>query len=278
MKYNATVLAILVGGLMTGAASGDLVVQGSGGAGWQAFPGTLNNYNNAQRAYWDQDTKDQTGNPTTNRNVGNYLNNTWTGALPGGSAPSPNITPSWWGNASTPDFYASMDNNVGFAITNNATQVSTTMRLELSGYSSSNVIGWYDLSDAVGSETLHVIYTGANAPTTSVVFTPSANFGLYIRTGGNHLFFSQSARNRADGGAALQASDLSTQHFAIFQRSATAGSESYIVGVEDLQRSQAGREVVGDYNDIIFTLTAVPTPGATALLGLGGLLVSRRRR
>ncbi len=272
---TSTVLSLvgIASALVSAPAMASLSVQGSGGASWQAFPGALNNYANANRPYWDQGSKDG-----GNRNVGNYLTGSWTPPLPGGSAPSPNITPSWWGNASAPDFYASMDNNISFNLTPPSNQVGTTLRLELAGYSAGNIIGWYDTTDAPGAETLNVVYTGPNSPVLSVLFTPSANFGLYIQTAANDVFFSDSSRNRTTGGTALSADDRATQHFAVFQADATANNELYYIGVEDLRRNQAGVEIVGDYNDIIFSLRAVPTPGAMGLMVLGGLVAGRRRR
>ncbi len=59
-----------------------ITISGSSGASWQAFPTSLNVYGTTPRPYWDQNTKDTTGGGPTNRNVGNYLNGTWTGALP----------------------------------------------------------------------------------------------------------------------------------------------------------------------------------------------------
>lgn len=277
MNRTTIALALLAGISTAAPAMADLNVVGSSGASWQAFPGTLNNYSNAHRPFWDQDTMDRAGS-VTNRNIGNYLNNTYTGSLPGGAAPSPNITPAWWGKSTSSGFRGSMDNNVGFALTAPSTQVASTMRLEVAGYSPHNVIGWYDLNDPVGAENLNVIYNGAASAGAAVTFVPTVAFGLYIRTGGNQLFFSQSHRNRAIGGPGLDAEDLTTQHFAIFQASGVAGAQSYVIGVEDLAVCNAGREVIGDYNDLVFTLTAVPSPSAAALIGLGGLAAGRRRR
>lgn len=263
-------------GVVAGSASAGLVVKGAGGS-WQAFPSSLNDYSNPNRAYWDQDSKDRAG-TITNRNIGNYLNGTWTGSLPGGAAASPMVSPSWWGKASTPDFLASMDNGIGFDLAAPSDRVGATLRLEVAGYAPANEVGWYSLADAAGAETLHTIFAGPMSPIVSTDFIPSGEFGLYIKTGGGKVFFTESSRNRTAAGAALSSADRATQHFAIFGADLTAGSESYFVGVEDLPRSEAGIECIGDYNDMVFRISAVPTPGAMALLAMGGVMAGRRRR
>jgi MYXO-CTERM domain-containing protein len=252
-----------------------LTIHGSAGSGWQPFPAALNDYHNDARAFWDQDTMDRAGS-VTNRNIGNYLSGTYTGSLPGGAIASPNITPAWWGRSGA-HFTERMDHNIGFQLGASAS-VATTMRLEVAGHRNANTIGWFSVSDAVGSESLNPIFSGPDGPGTSASFAPSVAFGLYIRTGTGEVFFSQSHRNRAADGSPATAQDRATQHFAIFQTSDTPGLESFIVGVEDLNRASAGREQVGDYNDLVLSMTAVPTPGAAAVLGLAGLAAARRRR
>lgn len=263
--------------IAAGTASASLTIKGSAGGGWMAFPSSLNDYSNPNRAFWDQDTKDRAG-TITNRNIGNYLNNTWTGSLPGGSAPSPAITPQWWGRASNPDFMASMDNSIGFELQAPSDRVAAQLRVEVAGHRNGNELGWYSLSDVAGSETLNAVFSGPTSPVTSTIFAPAGEFGLYIKTGGGQIFFTESARNRNANGSALPANDRATQHFAIFGSNLTLGAEEYYIGVEDLARANTGQELVGDYNDMIFRITAVPTPGSVALVGIGGLLMARRRR
>lgn len=277
MRFAAfAVLATGVVAVVAGSASASLVVKGAGGS-WQAFPSSLNDYSNPTRAYWDQDSKDRAG-AITNRNIGNYLNGSWTGSLPGGAAASPMISPSWWGKASTPDFLASMDNGIGFDLSAPSDRVASQLRLEVAGYAPANEIGWYSLADAAGAETLHTIISGPMSPIVTNDFVPAGEFGLYIKTGGNKVFFTESSRNRTTSGSALSSADRATQHFAIFASSLVLGAEEYYVGVEDLARSEAGIECVGDYNDMVIKISAVPTPGAMALLAMGGIVAGRRRR
>jgi hypothetical protein len=250
-------------------ASAGLILNGTAGSGWQAFPGALNNYANDSRPYWDQRSMD--GN---NRNIGNYVSGTYGGSLPSNAAPSPAITPMWWsaGGASPSNSNVTMDNDLSLSLTG-GTSVATTLRLEVAGRHAQNEIGWYDLSAPIGSEVFHTIFSGPATAVTSATFTPSTTFGLYLKSGGN-VMFTQSARNR--GGNAI---DRETQHFAFFATDLTPGAESYLVGVEDLYRHQTGVEGIGDFNDVVFSMTAVPAPGAAtlALIGLG-LIGSRSRR
>ncbi len=263
--------------IASGGASAALVIKGTSGGSWQAFPSSLNDYSNPNRAYWDQDTKDRAG-AITNRNIGNYMNGTWTGALPGGAAASPMISPSWWGKASTPDFLSSMDTGIGFDLSAPSDHVAGQLRMEVAGYAPANEIGWYSLADAMGGETLHTIFSGPMSPIVTSDFVPTGEFGLYIKTGGGHVFFTESGRNRKANGDSIAAVDRATQHFSIFASNLTPGNEEYYVGVEDLTRGEAGVECIGDYNDMVFRISAVPTPGAMALLAMGGIMAGRRKR
>lgn len=282
MKRTIIAVVALSAGLASHASAGIEVV-GSTGAGWSAFPTTLNDYTNAARPYWDQRSMD-----SGNRNIGNYLKGNYTAPLPAGAAASPGITPPWWQGAASPTVSGSpmnADPSLYFVTTGGATAIATTMLLEVAGLHDYNEVGWYNITDAAGSEVLHPIYTGGTDPVTSVTFTPSGEWGLYLRSFQGYtnpakglLFFTQSIRNRANGPAALTWSDRQTQHFALFATDLTPGAEKYTVGIEDLPLRSTGIECFGDYNDVVLTMSAVPAPGAAVWLGLGGLIVARRRR
>lgn len=281
---NRTIIAVAIASAgLAATASAGIEVVGSTGSGWATFPTVLNDYSNAARPFWDQRSMD-----SGNRNIGNYLKGDYTLPLPSGSAASPNITPVWWQGGVAPIVGGSplnADPRMSFVTTGGADAIASTMLLEVAGYHDYNEIGWYNINDALGSETLHPIYTGGTDPVTSATFTPSGSWGLYIRSFRGYtnpakglLFFTESNRNRANGPAALSADDKNTQHFALFASSLTPGSERYTIGVEDLALRSTGIENWGDYNDVVLTIQAVPAPGAAALLGLGGLMVARRRR
>ena len=56
------------------------------------------------------------------------------------------------------------------------------------------------------------------------------------------------------------------------------GTNECWVNYDDLGGLQAGSTIFGRESNMNFTLTGIPAPGALALLGLGGLAGSRRRR
>ena len=249
----------------------DLTLNGSEAFTWQAFPGTITGGSNASasRPFWDNRSMDGSG----SRNIGAYLTGTYTGGTPGGAVASPLIRPVWWGGpvAEGGSFGTSaMDNGLTFSSSGG---VNAQLRLEVAGYASRNELGWYDPSAAAGQEVLNQIFSGPDGAGKTAAFNVNGQFGLYLRNGAGQVFFTESFRNR--GGSAA---DLTTQHFAIFTSSQVAGRQSYYIGVEDLARANTGIEGVGDYNDMAFTITAIPAPASAVLLGIGAAAIARRER
>ncbi|MBL0927514.1 MAG: hypothetical protein IBJ11_07665 [Phycisphaerales bacterium] len=284
--FGLAIVALACGGT----ASADVVrgsTIGPSVAGWQPFPATLNAYSNADRPYWDQASMD-----SSNRNIGNWVSNTYTPSLPAnGSVPGPGTRPAWWGYSTRANLTlptaSNEDSRISFQATPGRTVIRASLRTEVAVNQGFNEIGWYNRNAPVGSEAFNVIFRGPDLPVMTVDFTPSSDWGLYIRSfngfseaSGNGLyFFSESHRNRAVGfGSNAPAINTNHQHFAIFATDLTAGRESYIVGAEDLPLANSGIEKGGDYNDVIFTLQTVPSPGAAVLFGLAGVAAIRRRR
>lgn len=277
VNFIASTLALAL------AATAHAGVGGGTSADWLNFPGALNDYSNANRPYWDNKSMDG-----GNRNIGNWINGSYTPNLPAGSQTNAlGTTPQYYGYAATASGRTSSGSDAPdvIAFTQDAGVTYRASQLvEVAGYAPYNEIGWYDTTDKAGFETLHTIFKGSDAPVTTVDFTPSPTWGLYIRSykgysndsGKGWLFFSDSSRNRTKG---FEADAVpGQQHFAIFSTSTQPGVDRYIVGTEDLTINHSGIEGIGDFNDVIFTLEAVPTPGAAALLGMGGLAALRRRR
>ncbi len=193
----------------------------------------------------------------------------------------------WWGMGSVQNTLTGPSSNAAQGISfvkDVGTTMVATLLTEVAGYAPYNEIGWYDTTAAPGSEVLNVIFSGSDAPVTNKTFTPSVNWGLYIRSHASYpssatkgwLFFSESSRNRTVGFTADAVPGQ--QHFAVFAQSLAAQGEKFVVGVEDLTINNSSIECLGDFNDSIFTLQVVPAPGAAALAGLGGLVALRRRR
>lgn len=271
---SVRVAAVSAFALLAAAAStvhADLTLNGSEAFNWQGFPGSITGGSNpsASRPFWDNRSMDGSG----SRNVGSYLTGTYTGGTPGGALPSPLLSPVWWGGPvaeGATSGTSAMDNSLTFSSTGG---VNAQLQLEVAGYASRNELGWYDPSAASGSEVLNRIFSGPDAAGKAVAFIVNGNFGLYLKNPAGQVFFTESFRNR--GGTAA---DLTTQHFAIFANSRVSGGQSYSIGVEDLARANTGIEGIGDYNDMVFTITTVPAPASAVLLGLGAAAIARRER
>ncbi len=206
------------------------------------------------------------------QNVGYYLSGASTVPLPG----APGVLP-YWGNAFTSnnDSGGTADLNFFFQ-RDSASSSSAILKLEVAGRSNVNEFGWYDINN---SSTLNPLLGGAAVAPTTNNFSPTADYGFYLKSGSAGLYFTQSSLNSGD--------DTAHQHFAVFRDFSVAGTETYWIGVEDLPANGfAGNENnVGDYNDMLIRIsvsdvTAVPEP-STAMLVLGGSLLivgfSRRR-
>lgn len=285
MKNRAVLLAALAGLSAATAVRADVLVSPtvSGNVpGWQAFPASTNNYGNAARPYFDNPSLD-----SGNRNAANWVKGNYTGSLPSGSVSNTaGAALPWWGYGNTVSALAGPTSNAasfGF-VKEVGTVVRATLLVEVAGYASVNEIGWYNTDDLPGAEILKPIFSGPTTPVTTVDFTPSANWGLYIRSyngytagsGKGWFFFSESSRNRAVGFVGDPVKGQ--QHFSVFGADLTPGAQKYLVGTEDLTINNSSIELQGDYNDSIFSLQVIPTPGSAALVGLGGLLLGKRRR
>ena len=271
MNSKIFTMSVMAAGVLlsAGAASAQLTVAGAGKS-WQSYPVTGSGASGSARAFWDNPSMDGAG----NRTIGNYLTGTMTGGTPSGALPSPMITPSWL--TTTPAEGAVSSSGMDLVVTfNTVGPVVATMRMEVAGYANRNELGWYDPSVAVGAESMtRIIFSGPHSAGASVTFTPTANFGIYLRTPEGKVFFSEAARNRN-----VAAADLAVQHFALFSSSPLATDQLLYIGAEDLALANTGIENNGDYNDMVFTLAStIPAPGAAALYLMGVMAMGRRDR
>jgi hypothetical protein len=234
-------------------------IVGTAGAGFQSW--TAVDLNQNGQPYWDNVSIDG-----SNKNVGFYLVNAPTALL----SNAPGAIP-FWGNAfnSATDTGGTPDLN--FFFQTNPSSSAANLLLELAANSHLNEFGWYNVTNP---SVLHPIFLGVNSAPTTDPFTPSGQYGFYLK-GSNGTFFTQSSLNTAG--------NTNQQHFAIFQQSSTIGAEVYWLGIEDLNTTDLnGREGgMGDYNDMLVRISALPVPEPSTVVLLGSSLVVlglRRRR
>jgi hypothetical protein len=135
------------------------------------------------------------------------------------------------------------------------------LKIEFAGYAGGNRFGWYDTRQT--TPTLHEIFAGGDSPPDAVYFNPTPSYGFWFISQAGKTFYTESSRQGAGN-------DPGSQHFAIFQESATLGREVYWMGIEDLVLSSGDR----DYQDMVVKISAVSVPdGGVTLMLLGGVLV-----
>jgi hypothetical protein len=225
---------------------------------WQPFP-TLTPHPQGSGApgfaYWDGFSFDG-----ANANIGNFINGTGFFA---GDAASPRASLPYLGN---PDGSAV---NSFYFTSGGVPQVASL--LEGNGlWASNDSLGWYDPNSSLWGWIFQS--NGSPVVPTSVVFDPTATFGLFFVPNSSTFdptksyFTNDSLNGIADADRAYALANGITlgpetsQHFALFQD----GSNGYYLGIKDrsLQISD------GDYNDIIVHLNPVPEPGTLAMAGL----------
>jgi len=229
-------------------------ISGTAGAAFQNW--AITNLNQNGKPYWDNTSLDG-----TNKNVGFFLVNAPTAPLAG----APGALP-YWGNTfnSATDSGGTADLNFTFQRT--ASSSLASLELEVAHNANINEFGWYNTTNPA---VLHPIFLGPDSPPSSDTFSPSAQYGLYLK-GADGVYYTQSSLNPSG--------DTEHQHFAVFQESSATGAESYWIGIEDLTGAglNGAENGVGDYNDMVVHISAVVSPAvpepSTAALVLGGCL------
>jgi hypothetical protein len=219
-------------------------IVGSPGAAWQAWSAP----NEDGAPYWDNKSNDG-----SKKNIGYFLSKT------GGFAThpdSPAITPEWWGVDATA---TGADLNFHFK---SPLPQAVKLVIEVAGNANINELGWYDVSNpSVGG----VIFPGPAGAGATTVFSPSLNFGLYIKTAGGVKYYTQSSLNPL--------AEQDHQHFAVFKEAPGV----YWIGVEDRPKN-TGEGFGGDYNDMVIRMAVIPEPATMSLFALGLLPLLRRRK
>jgi hypothetical protein len=238
-------------------------ISGTAGAAFQSW--TAADLNQNSKPYWDNVSLDG-----SNMNVGFFLVNAPTAPL----ADAPGALP-FWGNTfnsvtdsgGTPDLNFTFQRTVSFSV--------ASLQLEVAGNADINEFGWYSTTDPA---TLHPIFLGPDSAPASNSFTPSAQYGFYLK-GADGVYYTQSSLNPSG--------DTNHQHFTVFEQSSTNGAQVYWLGIEDLAVSglNGAEGGTGDYNDMLVRISSaeavvVPEPSTVALVASGALFMlgSRKRR
>jgi hypothetical protein len=254
------------------------LIQGSQNAGFQSW--NVNDINDNGNPFWDNkslDVADQTTNQkkkkkqVKNTNVGFNLTGTSAIQLSGAPGDLP-----YWGLAGKSKKKNGGNADLNFIFQREELTSAATLKLELAPTADIDEFGWYDVTNPT---VLHPIFLGPDSPVTNETFSPSAQYGFYMKRGNEATFYTESALNPYK--------DRKHQHFAVFQESSTPGSEIYWIGIEsNTRRELKGKEgSLGDYNDMLIRITEsiplpVPEPSTAVLVLSSSLLVAwlRKRR
>ena len=213
-------------------------IQGSSGAGWQSWTELFLNEDN--NPYWDGDSWDG-----SDENVGNYLTNT--GGFVGSSEGPGAID--YWGISGSVD--------PSFYFKSGSSAYNAVIKFEIAGCKNYNTFGWYEVDSGIR----HELFNGITGPGSMSSFSPGEDYGLYLISKENIVFYTQSELNRdLDTNSLI---DTSVQHFAVFRDTI---DYSFWIGVEDLL-SGSGYNTDLDYNDFGAKINSVPEPATMLLLG-----------
>lgn len=240
-------------------------VKGSGTAAFQSWDAA--DINDNGKPYWDNKSLD--GKKQTKKtNVGFFLVDAPTAPL----ADTPGALP-YWGEAGKSKKKTGGNADLNFFFERIALTNTATLKMEVDSAADIDEFGWYDTAHPL---VLHPVFLGPESPVTNDTFTPSPQYGLYLKRGDQATFYSQSLLNPYK--------DRSHQHFAVFQESATPGAEVYWIGIEnrtclELKGKEGG---LGDYNDMLIRISLspsipVPEPSTAVLVLSGALLMARIR-
>jgi hypothetical protein len=247
--------------LFTTTAAFAVLISGSETAAFQDWDAAVLNHNG--KPYWDNKSSDGTTKTLKKKtNVGFYLIDAPTAPF----ADAPDAL-AYWGKPGKSKRKKGGNADLNFLFERTALTNAAVLKLEIDPAADIDEFGWYDPADP--SE-LHPIFLGPDSPVAEDTFTPTAQYGFYLKRGDEATFYTQSSLNPYR--------DTSHQHFAVFQESATTGAEVYWIAIENrTQRELKKKEGrLGDYNDMLIRISTLSTPlpvpePAPEILVLGGI-------
>jgi hypothetical protein len=240
-------------------------IAGSGTAGFQGWVARDLNHNG--KPYWDNKSTDGTDKSQRNEtNVGFYMIDAPTAPLDN----PPNALP-YWGKDGKSKKKKGGNADQDFFFERTALTNAAALKLEVDPAADIDEFGWYDITNPL---VLHPIFLGPESPVADDTFSPSPQYGFYLKRGDEATFYTQSSLNPYK--------DRLHQHFVVFQESATPEAEVYWIGIENRTRLELKRKEggLGDYNDMLIRISAlsstvpVPEPSAAVLVLSGISLIT----
>lgn len=249
----------LMAGMLCLAASGFADTIASGSGTWQPFPTTLTQ-GVSNTAYFDNASQD--GNQ---KGVGFFVT---------GQSGYPNspgfVNPPWLGGSGA----LGMPSSILF---NSTGQVKITVLLHSTG--NADDFGFFDATQPGNPVTK--LFDTNTAVGSSVILTLPGTYGFYLHYTDPNVGTDYYKSNTA---ASITTEAPGHQHFVVFIPTLSATPQDFVVGTEDgwgtVHPAAAIDEKVGDYNDFVIRISAVPEPATFGFIafGLGSMAFFRRRK
>jgi predicted RecA/RadA family phage recombinase len=159
-------------------------IKGSGTATFQTW--SAQDINDNGKPYWDN--KSLNGKKQTKKtNVGFFLTDASTAPLDNAPGELP-----YWGTSGKSNKKNGGNADLNFFFQREEPTNSAVLKLEVDPAANIDEFGWYDINDP---SKLHPVFLGPDSPVTNDTFSPSAQYGLYLKRGEEATFYTQSLLN-----------------------------------------------------------------------------------